>query len=136
MTLRSLPGLGAPRIQNLRPIQWIETLALIVCSLTSQLKMFDGDATNMLRPSDRRNAQNRRRRGGHRSFELLMGCIVWIKRYTQDLSMLHKITSVPLGPCLVPLVTLENVKTTAQSCVPTRVNAHDTKCASQVLKMM
>ena len=44
--------------------------------------MFDGDATNMLRPSDRRNAQNRRRRGGHRSFELLMGAIVWIKRYT------------------------------------------------------
>ena len=44
--------------------------------------MFDGDATNMLRPSDGRNAQNRRRRGGHRSFELLMGSIVWIKRYT------------------------------------------------------
>ena len=44
--------------------------------------MFDGDATNMLRPSDRRNAQNRRRRGGHGSFELLMGSIVWIKRYT------------------------------------------------------
>ena len=44
--------------------------------------MFDADATNMLRPSDRRNAQNRRRRGGHRSFELLMGSIVWIKRYT------------------------------------------------------
>ena len=50
--------------------------------------------------------------------------------------MLHKTTSVPLGPWLVPLVTLENVKTTAQSCVPTRVNARDTKCASQVLKMM
>ena len=43
--------------------------------------MFDGDATSMLRPSDGRNAQNRRRRGGHRSFELLMGSIVWIKRY-------------------------------------------------------
>ena len=44
--------------------------------------MFDGDATNMDFSSDRRNAQNRRRRGGHRSFELLMGSIVWIKRYT------------------------------------------------------
>ena len=37
--------------------------------------------------------------------------------------MLHKTTSVPLGPCLVPLVTLENVKTTAQSCVE-RTDAH------------
>ena len=36
--------------------------------------------------------------------------------------MLHETTSVPLGPWLVPLVTLENVKTTAQSCVPKRVN--------------
>ena len=44
--------------------------------------MFDDDATNMDFSSDRRNAQNRRRRGGHRSFELLMGSIVWIKRYT------------------------------------------------------
>jgi hypothetical protein len=44
--------------------------------------MFDADATNMDFSSDRRNAQNRRRRGGHRSFELLMGSIVWIKRYT------------------------------------------------------
>ena len=43
--------------------------------------MFDGDATNMLCPSDRRNAQNWRRRDGHRSFELLMGSIVWMKRY-------------------------------------------------------
>ena len=44
--------------------------------------MFDADATNMDFSSDRRNAQNRRRRGGHRSFELLMGSIVWIQRYT------------------------------------------------------
>ena len=44
--------------------------------------MFDADATNLDFSSDRRNAQNRRRRGGHRSFELLMGSIVWIKRYT------------------------------------------------------
>ena len=28
VTLRSLPDLGAPRIQNLRPIEWIETLRL------------------------------------------------------------------------------------------------------------
>ena len=45
--------------------------------------------------------------------------------------MLHKTASVPLGPWLVPLGKLENVKTTAQSCVPTSVNAQDTKCASQ-----
>ena len=44
--------------------------------------MFAADAMNMDFSSDRRNAQNRRRRGGHRSFELLMGSIVWIKRYT------------------------------------------------------
>ena len=30
MTLRSLPRLGAPRIQNLIPIEWIETLTLVV----------------------------------------------------------------------------------------------------------
>ena len=67
-----------PGIQNPRPIEWIETFELGA----HLFKMFDGDATNMLRPSDRRNAQNRRRRGGHRSFGLLMGSIVWIKRYT------------------------------------------------------
>ena len=43
--------------------------------------MFDADATNMDFSSDRRNAQNRRRRAGHRSFELLMGSIAWIKRW-------------------------------------------------------
>ena len=34
--------------------------------------------------------------------------------------MLHKITSVPLGPCLVPLVTLENVE---NHCAKLRTDA-------------